>query len=194
MLGGREIIKSMQTLTVANSRRPRTNPNSAWLSTLHIAVQRGHDQIVCMLIERSDIDCNERDSEGRTPLMHAVIANHESIVSVLLQHNASIIEIDGRRQSVLHLAVIYRRESVLRVLLEHCSLEGKVEIVDAYNDSGRTALHIAVENGFESAVALLLEAGANLKCKARIASCSEKTRDFNEAGSWTEQTDRGGPS
>lgn len=34
-----------------------------WQSPLHIAAQKGHNRIVCVLLQH-DIDCNESDSEG----------------------------------------------------------------------------------------------------------------------------------
>ncbi|KAJ8063553.1 hypothetical protein OCU04_007425 [Sclerotinia nivalis] len=154
------------------SSNKRSAENDAWLSTLHIAAQNGHDRILHRLIQHNNMDCNEKDSEGRTPLMVAVIEGHENVVNSLLSCGANINEVDGERRSALHFAVLHRRERVLRVLLEYCSDQsGRKLDIDAYNDSGMTPLHMAVDRGFESGVDLLLQSGADLNFKARKTQC-----------------------
>ncbi|KAK4233335.1 ankyrin repeat-containing domain protein [Achaetomium macrosporum] len=135
-----------------------------WLGTLHIAAQRGNEEIVRILLQQGKVDCNERDSDGRTALMYAVIEGHETMVRVLLAHGARVDDVDRDRRSALHLAVLHRRESVLRVLLDH---RGPGLDLDAYDVSGWTPLHMAVERDFAVAVELLLQNGANLHTKAR---------------------------
>ncbi|PQE19473.1 ankyrin repeat protein [Rutstroemia sp. NJR-2017a WRK4] len=154
------------------SSSTRSTKNDIWLSTLHIAVQNGHDRIVRRLIQRNNVDCNEKDSAGRTPLLMAVIEGHEDIVNSLLSCGANINEVDGERRSALHLAALHQREHVLRVLLEHCAHQSEKKLdIDAYDDSGMTPLHVAVDRGFESGVDLLLQNGANLNFKARKTWC-----------------------
>jgi hypothetical protein len=134
-----------------------------WQSTLHIAAQRGHERIIRLLLERN-IDCNEKDSDGLTPLIHATIQGHEAVVSLLLAHNAYIGEVDGQCRTAIHWAVLQRREAVLRILLSSCT--GEQPFIDTYDKSGKTPLHLAVDMGFESGVQALLQCGANLHCKA----------------------------
>ncbi|KAF1987064.1 ankyrin, partial [Aulographum hederae CBS 113979] len=64
-------------------------------------------------------DCNERDSDGRTPLIHAVISGYDKVVELLLQHGARLSEIDRERRTAIHWAVLHRREGILRLLLRH---------------------------------------------------------------------------
>lgn len=140
---------------------------SRWVSTLHIAAQKGHEGIVNVLLEHST-DINERDSDGRTALMHAVIHGHEGVVARLLERGARPGDLDNRRQSALYWAVLQRNENILKILLEHCVREeDMVEQIDTYDDSLRTPLHTAVDLGFEAGVRLLLYYGANLHCRAR---------------------------
>jgi len=40
--------------------------------------------------------------------------------------------------------------------------------VDVYDDEGMTALHRAIDLGFEEGVEVLLEFGASLACRARV--------------------------
>lgn len=140
--------------------------SSEWLGALHIAAQKGHDRIVRVLLQQN-MDCNEKDSDGRTPLMYAVIENHETVVSALIFHGARSNVVDNSRRSVLHLAVLYRRENVLRDLLEACPGRRQELDIDAYDASGKTPLHLAVEEGFELGVIILLRNGANTNVKAR---------------------------
>ncbi|KAL9007787.1 MAG: hypothetical protein Q9173_007016 [Seirophora scorigena] len=149
-----------------NGQQADTATGSGWLSVLHIAAQKGHEQIVRMLIQRLP-NCNEKDSDGRTALMHAVIADHEAVADVLLAHGAQIGDVDNKRRSVLHWAVLHRRETILRTLLQHHGERGTNLGIDTYDDDGLTPLHIAVEKGLEKVVLMLLEGGASLHLKAR---------------------------
>ncbi|KAF5015223.1 hypothetical protein F66182_13523 [Fusarium sp. NRRL 66182] len=69
-----------------------------WTGALHIAAQRGHKQILQVLIQSGNTDVNQQDSDGRTPLLHAAMQNHETAVRLLLTHGAriGILDCDGR--------------------------------------------------------------------------------------------------
>lgn len=136
-----------------------------WLSPLHIAAQRGHDRIARILLEHNT-DCNEIDSDGLTPIIHAVIGGHEDVVSSLLVHGACIVHVGGRqRPTALHMAILYQRLAILKILLDCCAERSM--LVDPYDDLGRTPLHIAIDAGFEAGVLLLLQFGANPQYKTR---------------------------
>lgn len=111
------------------------------------------------------MDGNEPDSDGLTPLMHAATGGHEEVANILLAHGARLGEVDGRRRSALHWAVLSRREALLRLLLKHA--DGDPSLIDGYDDTGRTPLHVAVDSGFEPGVVILLEFSANLYSRAR---------------------------
>jgi ankyrin repeat protein len=143
----------------------RHEPDNHWLSALHIAAQKGHGPIVRLLLLQHSMDCNEPDSDGLTPLMHATIGGHADVVASLLSHGARIGKTDHQGRSALHHAVIHRRASVLTTLLDHCADEPGV--VDGYDAGGRTALHTAVDVGFEPAVQALVQRGADLHSRAR---------------------------
>lgn len=162
------------------------NSDQKYIGVLHIAAQKGHDRIVRILLRHNQprLDCNAPDSEGRTPLMHAVVAGHEAVVRALLAAGARCDPVDHLQRSVLHLAVLYRREPVLRMLLwEVCGeielmVEDKegdgrrvetrgMELLGAYDVEGNTPLHLAVVEGFEAGVVMLLRSGSDLEAQAR---------------------------
>lgn len=145
---------------------PSLATGDGWLSTLHIAAQKGHNRIVRVLMQHQ-VNCNVKDSDGRTPLMHAVIEDHQAVVISLLAYGARVGERDCVCRSALHWAVWHRRESILRILLKHHSERERDLDIDTYDENGCTSLHIAVERGFETGVLMLMQSGANLHSKAR---------------------------
>lgn len=135
-----------------------------YVGTLHIAAQTGNEAIVQILLRQGNVDCNDRDSDGKTALMYAVAKGHEAVVRLLLAQGARIREVDRDGRSALHLAVLHRREGVLRILLAH----GEQGLsVNEYDVAGWTPLHMAIEREFEAGTKLLLQNGANLQSKAR---------------------------
>lgn len=156
----------------------RGDDDDGWLGALHIAAQSGHERMVDILIEQGE-DFNEKDSDGRTPLMHAVIGGHEGVAQLLLARGAHIAPVDRDARSVLHWAALYRRESMLRMFLESrgdCAVDRPD--VDAYDDSGWTPLHMAIRRDFEAGVRMLLQAGARLDSKAQKCPLARKLDAF----------------
>lgn len=150
--------------------------DEGWLGSLHIAASKGSDRMVEMLLQQG-LDRDERDSDGRTPLMHAVIRGHEAVARILLARGASLGAVDKDARSALHWAALYRRDEILRILLEkRGSGDGGGDRldVDAYDDSGWTPLHMAIHQDSEAAVRMLLEAGACLNSKAQKCPFARK--------------------
>lgn len=143
---------------------------NGWLSTMHIAAQKGRDHIVRILLRRG-MSFDERDSDGRTPLVLAVMESHVAVIRALLAYGARVDDVDHEGRSALHWAVLQRDEAVLSLLLDH-SNSGRTLNIDAYDNVGWTPLHLAVERGFEVGMLLLLQHGANLHFKARRCPAS----------------------
>ncbi|KAJ5511255.1 hypothetical protein N7453_003358 [Penicillium expansum] len=140
--------------------------DEGWLSTLHIAAQKGHERIVRVLLLRGNMDANNQDSDGRTPLTHATIENHESVVRLLLSNGARIAVYDCDGRSALHWAVLHRRLEILQQLLEHRAKYERNLDIDVYDNSGWTPLHMSVDRAFEAGILMLLQEGADINAKA----------------------------
>lgn len=145
-----------------------------WISALHIAAQRGHEQILPVLLQSGNMDVNQQDSDGRTPLLHAVMQNHESVVRLLLAQGAKIGILDCDGRSGIHWAVLRRNLPILQILLKHRDQYEPMIAIDLYDNTGWTALHMAVVRGFEPAMLMLMQLGADINAKAHKCPFQKK--------------------
>ena len=124
-------------------------------NSIHQAVAAGDLYAVVDRIEGGGA-LDERDAEGRTPLLVAAAENQPYVADYLLDHGAQLSELDGLGNSVVHLAArashIYTLENFLR----------RGAPLDPRNLQGYTPLHAAAEAGDLFAVQHLVLNGANL--------------------------------
>jgi hypothetical protein len=85
---------------------------------LHISVDSGYRNIVCMLLD-SGVDINERDRDGSTALHLAVQMRQDAIIRLLLERGALTNVKDSRGKTPMHLAIYLNFETGLKVLLDH---------------------------------------------------------------------------
>ncbi|ETS80422.1 hypothetical protein PFICI_07951 [Pestalotiopsis fici W106-1] len=147
------------------------------VSPLHMAAKQGHCNIVRILLDH-DADCNLQDQDGQTPLVHATIRGYEDVADLLLSHGASLRYVDNQHRSALHWAVMHQRDRLLRKYLKHCTNDGT--LVNSYTKAGRTALHIAIQAGFEAGVELLLKSGASVQAKAPCDDSSNNAKQVED--------------
>ncbi|KAJ5939635.1 ankyrin repeat-containing domain protein [Penicillium verhagenii] len=144
-----------------------------WIGSLHIAAQRGHEQIVRVLLEQSSVDINKADSDGRTPLIHAIVENHKAVVRLLLENGATMATSDCDGRSAFHWAVLYRRIDILQLLLKYRE-ESKMSLnLDTHDNTGWTPLHMAIIRDFEPGVLILIQAGADMNALAKKCPYAE---------------------
>lgn len=117
------------------------------------AVQRGHTDIVRLLITKYNVGVNRRNlSRGLTPLMQAVIQRHTNIVKLLL--GTRIINLDATDRAgftVLMWAAERNYDQMIRMLLN----TGKANI-NARTNTGVTVLMLAMPKASQENIALLL--------------------------------------
>jgi ankyrin repeat protein len=122
---------------------------------LYAACEAGQEAIVRVLLT-TDVDVEEVDSNGYTPLMVAAKQGHANIVRVLRNKGASLERRSHRfLETPLLRAVSTDNEAMARLLLE---LGADTE---ARNQPGDVPLTIAVRKNNREAVRLLLEYGAD---------------------------------
>lgn len=97
--------------------------------------------------------CN---SYNQSALFYAVSKGHPNIVKILLDFGASLEIRNGHGQTVLHRAATVGNAIILKELLPKSTNQ-----IDWTDKNGNTALHLAVEDGHEDAVRLLLSSKAN---------------------------------
>jgi serine/threonine-protein phosphatase 6 regulatory ankyrin repeat subunit A len=123
-------------------------------SGVHNAIATGNLKLVRLLLALS-VDVEERDTQGQTPLLHAVRRDNEAIVRLLLEKGVNLETPDAEGLTPLAHAVLKNHEHLVELLLE------KGASSDSLTDLGTTRdlkgpIHDAIEIGNENVVRLLL--------------------------------------
>lgn len=131
---------------------------------LHAAAALGRLTVVKTLL-RHNANIAARDRHGLSPLGHAALHGHTSLVEYLIGQGATVHGTDGAH-APLGLAAANGHDEVISVLMQH---DARVDHIDA---EGRTALLLAAKFGKTTTVSLLLKLGANLHytCKGGLTA------------------------
>ncbi|MCJ1330704.1 hypothetical protein MMC10_007390 [Thelotrema lepadinum] len=142
----------------------RVNPTPL----LH-AIRTNCTSIVRLLLQHH-AQADRRDSLDRTPLMEAAISDEGALIELLLSYGATVDAADQYGDTpLLHLMDFFFpatliEENRIERLAKHKSalmalLNGGAN-VNARNEKGEVALHLAADNGNTEAIRILLEHGA----------------------------------
>jgi ankyrin repeat protein len=154
-------------------------------AVLPIAISRGHEQIVEVLLA-AHADPNAPDATGTTPLQHALAGGKEEIVRSLLAHGADARQIDhSNNRGLLH--QLCAQASTRFGSAQFIPLLIEFGADPAQRDQfGETPLDLALANKNESAVAALLKlsgAGAEKAMEdATLRGYTETARMLLENG------------
>ena len=149
---------------------------------LSYAAQNGHEAVVKLLLDISEVDADTKDNSRRTPLLYAAQNGNEAVVKLLLDTGKVDANAKGdySGRTPLSYAAENGHEAVIKLLLD----TGKVD-ADAEDDySRRTPLSYAAENGHEAVVKLLLDTGkvdANVEDDSGRTPLSYATENGHEA-------------
>lgn len=150
---GRKVLNII-AMKLSEDEGSKLNANQA----VFLAVKQGHEAVLKVLLA-CGVDINEKDSDGRTPLLQAAASGNEVMAKLLLEKGANI---EGRDREFgwtpLSWAVEEGQEAVVQLLLDKGA-----DIEAQHNWNGRTPLSWAVEKGQESIIRLLLKKGANIE-------------------------------
>lgn len=110
-------------------------------TALHLASEHGHNDVVRMLLDTEGVTVNVAGDDGSTALHLASEHGHKEVVRMIL---------DTQGVSALRLAVL----EVVRTMLDTAESAS----VNARNDNGWTALHLAASHGHTEVVRMILDA------------------------------------
>ncbi|XP_029374134.1 ankyrin repeat and protein kinase domain-containing protein 1 [Echeneis naucrates] len=118
-------------------------------SLLHYTVASGDAESVAHVLSLgAEVNCVT--ASGYTPLIIAVLHRFHEIISMLLDHGASVSQGDEDQWTALHFAAQNGDCRTVRLLLD------KGAVADVREKVGWMPLHLACQNGHETVVRLLL--------------------------------------
>jgi ankyrin repeat protein len=122
------------------------------------AANNGHETMLRLLLEKgADLNIEEKDGRGRTPLEWAAVNGHEAVVKLLLEKVADTNVKDGCGRTALWWAAENGHEATVKLLLDKGD--------DTNIGDGRALLVRTVENGHAAVVKRLLETDAHTNVK-----------------------------
>lgn len=133
-------------------------PNDKGTTLLSLVAANGLTDIAWILISRSDTDIHPRDTNDLTPLFHAAINNHTTIMNLIMNRGYTPADLTTKTaQTVLHHASKSGHIAVAQFLLDRPGSSDP----NAKDSTGRTPIIYAVEAGHEQMARLLLAHGAD---------------------------------
>lgn len=137
---------------------PVHSSDSLDLTTISLATERGHEDLVRLLLQRS-AHVDQKSGWLDAPLLHAAMQGSEAIVRLLLERGANVQPSRQGCQTPLSNAAAGGHVAVVKLLLE------KGADVESKDENGNTPLHHAAKLGpatGEVVMRLLLEKGADV--------------------------------
>jgi uncharacterized protein len=160
MLAAAERDHPLMELLLKRGARVKASNNRGGTALMYSTTAGDVDAVQLLLAHGADV--NARASNGWTALTLAAARGFDEVAAKLLARGADPNVPDIYGWTPLMRAVQQQRPAVVRVLLDSKRLA-----LDAQNENGRTALHIAAAAGFEEIASMLVERGADTRIRDR---------------------------
>ncbi len=131
--------------------------NLSDLPPLHAAVAGGHWDVTETLLKDGGAKIEQKDGQGRTPIIVAAAEGHSAVVEHLLSKRAQLESPDSEGKTALSWAAFNGKFQTA-----NCLLDQGANLSHA-DKKGRAPLDLAAIQGHSDVVQLLLEKGANLE-------------------------------
>jgi ankyrin repeat protein len=122
-------------------------------TALHLAAPIGRYSLVAFLVE-SGADVHAKDNNHKTALVYAIEKNHIKVI-IYLSDKANEPSFKTESENIF--------SAVRKDKIEEVESYLSKSSIDAVNEDGKTALHVACEYGRLKIAAFLLKQGANKK-------------------------------
>uniref|UniRef100_A0A8D3EF35 Transient receptor potential cation channel, subfamily A, member 1b n=1 Tax=Scophthalmus maximus TaxID=52904 RepID=A0A8D3EF35_SCOMX len=138
--------------------------NMALLSPLHLAVNRGHNNLVELLLSYSATECNLEGDLGNSPAILACSINNCDALSLLLKHGARLCKQNKLGYFPIHAAAFAGAKRAMEVILKTGEELGHSAVAHInYLDKTKSSpLHLAVRGGNIEAIRLCIVTGAKV--------------------------------
>ncbi|GLD54804.1 transient receptor potential cation channel subfamily A member 1, partial [Lates japonicus] len=138
--------------------------NTALLSPLHLAVNRGHNDLVELLLSYSATDCDLEGDLGNSPVILACSINNCEALSILLKHGARFCKQNKLGHFPIHAAAFAGANKAMEVILKTGEELGHsaVNHINYIDKSRSSPLHLAVRGGNIEAIRLCIATGAKV--------------------------------
>lgn len=166
-LGHQNIVKALIDHGADPNSKDRTGQ-----TPIFPAAQRNHPEVLTSLLE-AGANVNVKDEHDQTVMLCLAAEKAEKlmkwgdeIIAVLLKTELDLEIKDKDERTALLWAAATGKESLVKILLTG-RIEGKADI-NATNDRGKTALHLAVESKMNrvAVIKLLLQHGADISAQS----------------------------
>ncbi|CAM9195842.1 unnamed protein product [Scytosiphon promiscuus] len=142
-------------LTLPHSQNWHRGPQNE----LHHAALCGSNERTADLLRRGNIDVNQGDPHGITPLMIAACNGFCRVVTILLNSGANLAMTADDGATALHASAQAGQTEMTKMLVRAGSS------IEAKDYKGFTPLHVAASEGRVDVMRALIKAGANVDCR-----------------------------
>uniref|UniRef100_A0A3B4A5A0 Ion transport domain-containing protein n=1 Tax=Periophthalmus magnuspinnatus TaxID=409849 RepID=A0A3B4A5A0_9GOBI len=138
--------------------------NKALLAPLHVAVSKGHNNLIEVrtILKSMECNCNLQGDLGNTPLILASSLNNAEALSILIKNGARLCQQNRLGHFPVHAAAFAGSKKAMEVILKAGEEigYGPVKQINYLDKSNSSPLHLAVRGGNLETIQLCISTGA----------------------------------